>query len=174
MRSLSTTIILTVLSLLLFLPLLLLLLHHFISAALCQFRLVEVAALLHPSMVEGRGWSNVTSCRVLTFHKELVIIAYLDVDCTVVVDKGEIEMSEGVWLGHADQSNEMLIGTDARVIRVFDAIRKPKEERWHKDKIIKMTGTPRQPDPSKPGGRIPVRVNFEEAEEGEPIESRQK
>ena len=93
MRSLSTTIILTVLSLLLFLPLLLLLLHHFISAALCQFRLVEVAALLHPSMVEGRGWSNVTSCRVLTFHKELVIIAYLDVDCTVVVDKGEIEMN---------------------------------------------------------------------------------
>ena len=42
-------------------------------------------------------------------------------------DKGEIEMKEGVWLGHADRSNEMLIGTDAGVIRVFDVIRNQKK-----------------------------------------------
>ena len=28
-------------------------------------------------------------------------------------DKGETEMKEGVWIGHADRSNEMLIGTNA-------------------------------------------------------------
>ena len=87
-------------------------------------------------------------------------------------DKGETEMSEGIWLGHADRSNEMLIGTDAGVIRVFDVIRKPKDERWSKDRITKMTGTPRQPDPKKPGGTIPVRVNFEDAAEREPVQSR--
>ena len=89
-------------------------------------------------------------------------------------DKGETEISEGIWLGHADRSNEMLIGTDAGVIRVFDVIRKPKEERWSKDKITNMTGTPRQPDPKKPGGKIPVRVTFEETEEKSPVQSRQK
>ena len=93
MRSLFTTIItLSVLSLLL-LPLLLLLFHHFTSAALCQFKMLEVAALLDPSLVEGRGYSNLTSCRFITFLKEFVVMAYLEMDCMIVVDKGEVEMT---------------------------------------------------------------------------------
>ena len=32
-------------------------------------------------------------------------------------------------------------------------------------RIREMHGTPKQPDPTKPGGRIPVRVNFEDDEQ---------
>ena len=45
-------------------------------------------------------------------------------------EKGETDMQEEVWLGHADRSNDVLIGTSAGVIRVYDVIRKPEGERW--------------------------------------------
>ena len=77
-------------------------------------------------------------------------------------DKGESEMREGVWLGHADRTNEVLVGTESGVIRVYDVIRKPAKERWNAAMIQSIQGTPRQPDSSKPGGRIPVRVRFGE------------
>eukprot|EP00973_Karenia_brevis_P056195 7815668-Karenia_brevis.AAC.1 len=37
--------------------------------------------------------------------------------------------------------------------------------------IEQMRGTPQQPDPSKPGMHIPVRVNFEDFAEDEPEET---
>ena len=79
--------------LLLFLPLLLLL-HYSISAAQCQTMLVEVAALLHPRLVEGGGWTNVSSCRLITFHQEQVFMTDFVMDCLVRVDmdKGEMEV----------------------------------------------------------------------------------
>ena len=77
-------------------------------------------------------------------------------------------MREGVWLGHADRTNEVLVGTESGVIRVYDVIRKPAKERWNAAKIQSIQGTPRQPDPNKPGGRIPVRVRFGEEE---PVDS---
>ena len=76
-------------------------------------------------------------------------------------NKLETEMKEGVWLGHANQTNEVLIGTEAGVIRVYDIKRKDEKERWNKEKILNMKGTPRQPDPSKPGAGIPTRVSFD-------------
>ena len=49
--------------------------------------------MLNPGLVvEGDVWGNVTSCRVISLHKEVVVMAYLEVDCTIVVEKGELEM----------------------------------------------------------------------------------
>jgi len=84
-------------------------------------------------------------------------------------EKGETEMREGIWLGHADQTNEILIGTEQGVIRVYDVKRKEEGARWDAEKIKKMKGTPRQPDPEKPGGDIPVRVSFEKMDEQQDV-----
>jgi hypothetical protein len=45
------------------------------------------------------------------------------------VGKLETEMHEGIWLGHASQTNEVLIGTPEGVIRVYDVKRKEEKER---------------------------------------------
>ena len=82
-------------------------------------------------------------------------------------DKLESEMKEGVWLGHARNSNEVLIGTDQGVVRAYDVKRKPEDQRWNGEAIKNMKGTPQQPDPSKPGSSIPIRVTFDETEKKE-------
>ena len=79
-------------------------------------------------------------------------------------EKGETEMREGIWLGHASQTNEILIGTEDGVIRVFDVKRKEEGSSWSAEKIKNMRGSPKQPNPKKPGGDIPVRVNFDEVD----------
>ena len=38
----------------------------------------------------------------------------------------------------------------------------PEGQRWQQDKIQGMKGTPEQPDPQKPGSKLPLRVHFEE------------
>ena len=37
--------------------------------------------------------------------------------------------------------------------------RRPEEERWNKEAIWEMVGTPSQPDPSKAGVSIPIRIS---------------
>ena len=64
------------------------------------------------------------------------------------VDKGESEMTEGIWLGHADKTNEVLVGIEQGVIRVYDVIRKAEGLRWDAKRIREMQGTPKQPDPT--------------------------
>ena len=52
---------------------------------------------------------------------------------------------------------------------MYDAKRKEEGARWDAEKIKKMKGTPRQPDPEKPGGDIPVRVSFEKMDEQQDV-----
>ena len=52
---------------------------------------------------------------------------------------------EGIWLGHARDSNEILIGTNQGVVRAYSVRRKPEEERWNAQRIQEMRGTPQQP-----------------------------
>ena len=68
------------------------------------------------------------------------------------------EWEEGVWLGHARSSNEIIIGTGEGVVRAYAIQRQDDENRWQGDGIKGMKGTPSQPDPGKPGLNIPVRV----------------
>ena len=85
-------------------------------------------------------------------------------------DKLESEMKEGVWLGHARNSNEVLIGTEHGVVRAYDVRRMPEGQRWNGEAINRMKGTPQQPDPKRPGAGIPIRVVFDEAEEKRAVE----
>ena len=88
-------------------------------------------------------------------------------------DKWASDWHFGVWLGHTRDSNEMLVGTEHGVRRTYAVKRLPEEERWNKDKVKNLVGTPRQPDPKRGGLQVPVQVRFEEEEPKEaPIETK--
>ena len=76
-------------------------------------------------------------------------------------DKMDTEWKDGIWLGHARESNEVLIGTDDGVVRAYAVIRKPPGERWSAERLKTMRGTPQQPDPRKPGTHVPIQVCFD-------------
>ena len=88
------------------------------------------------------------------------------------VNKFQSEWKEGVWLGHARGSNEVIVGTGQGVVRAFSVKRFPEDERWNKDDIENMQGTPQRPNPAKPGLNIPIKVNFDPPEEADVIPSR--
>ena len=64
-------------------------------------------------------------------------------------------------MGHARDSNEMLIGTPMGVIRCYACRRMPETERWDKEAIIGMKGTPQKPNPRKMGMSIPIRIQLD-------------
>ena len=51
-------------------------------------------------------------------------------------NKFDIKWESGVWLGHARDSNEMLIGTSMGVIRCYACRRMPETERWDREAIV--------------------------------------
>ena len=57
-------------------------------------------------------------------------------------DKFESEDSEGVWLGHNREANEVLIGTPSGVVRAYSYRRRSEDSRWDADLIKNMQGTP--------------------------------
>ena len=71
---------------------------------------------------------------------------------------------EGVWIGQNQRSNEVLIGTTSGVVKAFAVKRRPDEERWNKDAIINMQGTPEHPVPGMPGRRIPIAIHVDRHE----------
>ena len=74
----------------------------------------------------------------------------------------DVDMAEGIWLGHARESNEMIIGTPEGCVRAYDVKRMPEGERWDREAIAKMRGTPGRPNPNKAGTHIPIGVNVDE------------
>ena len=84
--------------------------------------------------------------------------------------KMESDWSEGLWLGHSRNSNEILVGTRDGVVRAWAIRKKPYEEQWDGDLIKNMKGTPAQPNPTKPGIVIPIRITFEEKPEDKEAE----
>ena len=86
-------------------------------------------------------------------------------------DKFESEWFEGIWLGHSRASNEILIGTADGIVRTYTVQRKVEGEQWSATDIENMKGTPHQPDPTKPGDRIPIIVKFDEPNEEEAVRS---
>ena len=61
------------------------------------------------------------------------------------IAKLETELKEGVLLGHARSSNEILIGTREGVVRALAIKKMPVREQWHAGLIKEMTGTPCKP-----------------------------
>ena len=70
----------------------------------------------------------------------------------------ESDWEIGIWLGRTRASSEVLIGTEKGVARAWAVKRLASDEQWSAERIKKMTGTPQQPDPSKAGSYIPIRV----------------
>ena len=81
-------------------------------------------------------------------------------------DKFCTEWHEGIWLGHTRNSNEHIIGLSDGAVKAYSIRRHEHSERWNGGLIRGLRGTPQQPDPTKPGLYIPIRVNFEPVPEG--------
>ena len=75
---------------------------------------------------------------------------------------GNKKWENGGWLGHARDSNEMLIGTPMGVIRCYACRRMPETERWDREAIVGVKGTPQKPNPRKMGMSIPIRIQLGE------------
>ena len=56
----------------------------------------------------------------------------------------------------------MIIGTPEGCVRAYDAEMMPEGERWDREAIAKMRGTPGRPNPNKAGTHIPTGVNVDE------------
>jgi len=86
-------------------------------------------------------------------------------------NKFDCEWQEGIWLCHCRDTPEVLIGTKDGVVKAYTIERQLEEFRWSKELIDEMQGTPQQPDPTKPGTRIPIRITFDEPQAVEVEES---
>ena len=74
--------------------------------------------------------------------------------------KFETEDKEGIWLGHNRGTNEALIGTPHGVVLAYSFRRRDAASRWSPPLISGMKGTPKQPDPSRPGIHIPIKIQM--------------
>ena len=83
-------------------------------------------------------------------------------------NKLESEWREGLWLGHSRRSKKAIIGTRAGVVRAYAVKRMDEESRWDATYLQEMKGTPQQPDPSRPGLAIPIKVNIDPPHEKSP------
>ena len=79
--------------------------------------------------------------------------------------KMQSDWMEGVWLGHAHSTSETIIGTKEGAVKAWAVKRRPEEERWSSKSIMEMVGTPSQPDPSKPGASIPIKISILKCED---------
>ena len=76
-------------------------------------------------------------------------------------DKFENRWEEGVWLGIADRTNEVIIGTSEGVIKVRDIKRHSIEkDRWDLAKFNAFQGLPWEPIPGRQGIELKCRVNI--------------
>ena len=73
----------------------------------------------------------------------------------------EVKWEKGIWLGISRESNETLIGANGGVIRCYAIKRMPAEDKWNKELIAEIKGTPQQPNPTKAGLHIPIRLDVE-------------
>ena len=81
-------------------------------------------------------------------------------------DKFMNRWEEGVWLGIADRTNEVIVGTSEGVIKVRDVRRHAADkDRWDLIRFNAFQGVPWEPIPGRNVDTIPVRVRL--AEEGE-------
>ena len=74
-------------------------------------------------------------------------------------DKFDSEGLEGVSLGHNRGSNEVLMGTHHGVVRAFSFRRRDEGSRWSPIFAKGVQGLPKQPDPTRRGSSVAIRVH---------------
>ena len=70
----------------------------------------------------------------------------------------DIKWHEGIWLGHARATTEVLIGSPSGVVKAWSVKRLAPSSRWDAALIKGMQGTPKRPNPSMPGIDVPTRI----------------
>ena len=65
-------------------------------------------------------------------------------------NKLESNWEDGIWLGHARRSNEVIIGTKEGAVRAWAVRRRAEGDRWDGELMKQIRGTP-QPDPNTEG-----------------------
>ena len=84
----------------------------------------------------------------------------------------EPRFMEGVFLGLADRSDEILVHCHEGVRKARTIKRRPEEERWRKEALMAVQGTPLQPNPGANDVRIHTCMNpgvAQETTQGEPV-----
>ena len=75
-------------------------------------------------------------------------------------DKFDPRWEDGIWLGIADRTNEVIVGTSEGVIKVRDIRRKgTNKERWNVSNFNEFKGVPWEPIPGREGIEIRARVH---------------
>ena len=75
--------------------------------------------------------------------------------------KSEPGWEKAVWLGHARDSNESVVGTPDGAFRAYAIKRMMESERWDAEFIRGLRGTPQQPDPNRKGTKVPISIRFD-------------
>ena len=75
--------------------------------------------------------------------------------------KSEPKWEKAIWLGHARDSNETIVGTTEGAVKTYAIKRMPEDERWDAEFIRNIRGIPQQPDPKRKGATIPISFKFE-------------
>ena len=83
----------------------------------------------------------------------------------------ERSCEEGVWLGVRSESGEFTVGAKEGVAKCRDFRGRPEGERWNKEALSGMKGTPWQPTPGRDSMEVRCRVHMpaEEAPVTEPV-----
>ena len=64
----------------------------------------------------------------------------------------------GVFLGLTDRSDEIIVWSTEGIRKARTIRRRPEEERWDREQILSVRGTPLQPNPEGEGNRIRTRM----------------
>ena len=73
-------------------------------------------------------------------------------------NKGMPAKKAGVWLGVSERTEEILIGTKRGVVKCRTVERLGSAERWNRNNVLEMKGTPWEPIPGKDDQHIPVDI----------------
>ena len=74
-------------------------------------------------------------------------------------EKMEVRWEEGIFVGVHDRSGEVRVATKDGILKVRDIKSMSGDERWQKDKIVNVIGTP-----WKPNEKTEVEINIVPAE----------
>ena len=88
-------------------------------------------------------------------------------------DKTEARWKYGIWLGISNRSDEVIIGTETGVIKARSVRSLVEKDRWDKEFVDKIQGTPQQPIPGRDSDHSPTSAEGKDEEDrGERVTGR--
>ena len=120
-------------------------------------RVAEQAAQVVAEFVRVLGEQIEVKTKMKLSPEDTILWMVRSARSTAVLHVRDDEGDDAEW-----EANEFLIGTPSGVVRAFSYRRRSEGSRWDADLIKNMQGTPQQPDPTRPGVGIPIKVRFSE------------